>query len=304
MAKRTFLVDIDLNKNQLINAKIHNLSTAPTLSASDIGYVYYDTATKHTYVWDGSGWLQIQDSNVASQIHASSAKATPHDNDEIGIVDTEASNALKKLTWSANKSALKTYFDTLYSPVGGLNYKGGYDSSTNSPDLDTAPSGVKKGDTYTVTVAGTSFTEAVQVGDMIIAEKDDASALADWTIVNKNIPDIVDASESAKGIIQLATTAEANAGSDNAKAITPAKLAGYLSNGAYTKKYSADVGDGTNTSYTITHNLGTRDVVVSVQAKSDYHVVECEVIATTTSAVILNFNVAPTNNQYRVTIVA
>jgi len=170
MAKRTFLADIDLNKNQLLNAKLHNLAVAPTLSAGDVGYIYYDTATKHSYIWDGSAWLQLQDTNVATQIHASSAKATPHDNDEIGIVDTEASNVLKKLTWSANKTALKTYFDTIYSPVGGLNYKGGYDADANNPDLDTSPSGVKKGDTYTVTVAGTFFTEALQVGDMIIAE--------------------------------------------------------------------------------------------------------------------------------------
>jgi len=139
---------------------------------------------------------------------------------------------------------------------------------------------------------------------MLIAEKDDASALADWTVVNKNIPDIVDASESAKGIIQLATTAEANAGSDDAKAITPAKLAGYLSNGAYTKKYAGNVGDGSNTTFTITHNLNSRDIIVQVQDASSYAIVETEVIAKTVNTVEVSFNVAPASNAYRVIILA
>jgi len=72
--------------------------------------------------------------------------------------------------------------------VGGLTYKGGYNAATNTPDLDSSPSGVLQGDTYTVTVDGVFFTDAVQAGDMLIAEVDDANELAEWTIVNKNIP--------------------------------------------------------------------------------------------------------------------
>lgn len=69
----------------------------------------------------------------------------------------------------------------------GMNYQGGYDASTNTPDLDTAPSGVTKGDVYTVTAAGQFFTAEVGIGDTLIAEIDNASAEADWTIVQANI---------------------------------------------------------------------------------------------------------------------
>ena len=72
--------------------------------------------------------------------------------------------------------------------TGGMFYKGGYNAATNTPDLDSSPSGVEQGDTYTVTADGIFFTEAVQAGDMIIAEIDDADELTEWTIVNKNIP--------------------------------------------------------------------------------------------------------------------
>lgn len=72
--------------------------------------------------------------------------------------------------------------------VGVLDFKGGYDAATNTPDLDVAPSGVEKGDVYVVTVAGKFFgTEELEVGDMLFAEKDGAAALIDWVIVNNNI---------------------------------------------------------------------------------------------------------------------
>lgn len=54
-----------------------------------------------------------------SLINAATAKATPVDADLIGLMDSAASNILKKLSWANVKATLKTYFDTLYAPVGG-----------------------------------------------------------------------------------------------------------------------------------------------------------------------------------------
>lgn len=56
---------------------------------------------------------------LASIIHALTGKTTPADADEIGIVDSAASNAGKKLTWANLKATLKTYFDTLYVTLTG-----------------------------------------------------------------------------------------------------------------------------------------------------------------------------------------
>ena len=60
-------------------------------------------------------WLLIELGNVASIIHGVSAKTTPVDADEIGLIDSAASWVLKKLTWANIKATLKTYFDTLYT---------------------------------------------------------------------------------------------------------------------------------------------------------------------------------------------
>jgi hypothetical protein len=69
------------------------------------------------------------------------------------------------------------------------------------------------------------------------------------------------------------------------------------------RKYGADVGDGSATSYTITHNLGTRDVQVTVYDNSSpYAEVICDVNHATTDTITLLFSVAPTSNQYRVVV--
>ena len=54
----------------------------------------------------------------ASATNAAASKATPVDADELTLVDSSASNVLKKLTWANLKATLKTYFDTLYQAVG------------------------------------------------------------------------------------------------------------------------------------------------------------------------------------------
>ena len=85
----------------------------------------------------------------------------------------------------ATQQSIKKYVDDRV--VSSVNYQGGYDALTNTPDLDTSPSGVQKGDMYTVTVAGIFFTINVEIGDVIIAEIDNALIEVDWTIVNKNL---------------------------------------------------------------------------------------------------------------------
>jgi hypothetical protein len=68
-------------------------------------------------------------------------------------------------------------------------------------------------------------------------------------------------------------------------------------------KYAANVGDASATSYTITHNLGTRDVQITVYDNSaPYAEVICDVNHATTNTITLLFSVAPTSNQYRVVV--
>lgn len=69
-----------------------------------------------------------------------------------------------------------------------------------------------------------------------------------------------------------------------------------------TKKYAGAITKGTALEYTITHNLGTRDVVVMVYDPSTYEQVMVDVVMTTTAAVKIAFGSAPSVN-YRVVVV-
>lgn len=70
------------------------------------------------------------------------------------------------------------------------------------------------------------------------------------------------------------------------------------------RKYSTTVGDNASVAITVTHNLGTRAVVVSVyDSASPYNEVECDVEKTTTNTITLRFTTAPTTDQYTVAVV-
>lgn len=62
---------------------------------------------------------RVKPTNILKGTHAATAKTTPIDADEFGLVDTAASNVWKKVTWSNIKATLKTYFDTLYANIAG-----------------------------------------------------------------------------------------------------------------------------------------------------------------------------------------
>lgn len=68
------------------------------------------------------------------------------------------------------------------------------------------------------------------------------------------------------------------------------------------RKYSEALSTSA-TSYTVTHNLGTQDVIVQVyEANAQYAQVEVDVEHTSTSVVTLRFAAAPTAGAYRVVI--
>lgn len=63
--------------------------------------------------------------NVGSAIHGATAKTTPVDADTTALIDSAASNVLKKVTWANVKATLKTYFDGIYQAAGTYLTSGG-----------------------------------------------------------------------------------------------------------------------------------------------------------------------------------
>jgi hypothetical protein len=136
---------------------------------------------------------------------------------------------------------------------GGVTYQGGYDANTNTPDLDTSPSGVTKGDMYTVTANGTFFTASVEVGDVLIAEIDSAAVEADWTIVQTNLVNAVlqaDTSTSGWGFVLDEDTMSSDSAT---KLATQQSIKAYVDAQAgglgYTAYFGGSWGTGGNTDF-------------------------------------------------------
>jgi len=71
------------------------------------------------------------------------------------------------------------------------------------------------------------------------------------------------------------------------------------------RKYSTTIGDGSTLVYTITHNLGTLDVVASVRdLLTTNEIVYPTVAPASTNTVTVTWTVAPATNGYRVTVLA
>ena len=277
MAKK-ILVSYNFLGNQIENALVHVLATAPTALAA--GQIYYDSVENRVRWYDGSSWNSLYTINDA------------------GTATTDL--------WSADK--VQSAIDNAVS--GGVTYKGGYDAATNTPDLDTSPSGVLKGDMYTVTVAGTFFTEQVEVGDVLIAEIDNATTLANWTVVERNLNT---ATETSEGTVRLATQAEVDAGTAGALAVTPDKFQQGITNLGLPKKFAVDLDGageasvtrvfaGGRTTWTITHNLNSLDVQTEVKEIATGETVGTDVVENTANStdVVMNGNI--TDDVYRVVI--
>lgn len=108
-----------------------------------------------------SNGVVLSQTDIASEIHASSLKTTPVDNDEMGIWDS-VSSTLKKLTWANLKATLKTYFDTLYVTLSGNQTITDIKTFTSSPIAPTQTAGDNS-----TKVATTAFVKAKSEADSI-----------------------------------------------------------------------------------------------------------------------------------------
>ena len=207
---------------------------------------------------------------------------------------------------AAQDAATKNYVDS--ATVGGLVYQGGYNAATNTPNLDSNPSPnpIKKGWTYTVTADGSFFTEQVRVGDVLIAEQDAPTTLANWTTVQNNI-DLADLTTVGLGNVNAgeaidvsysngtATVSVENSTASNKGAVIVAGGTGisvaYASGTATvtnTETNSSNTATGTitagNLSGTVTHNFGTLNTIVqTIDSSGD--TVFCDITRTSNTSV-------------------
>ena len=87
----------------------------------------------------------------------------------------------------------------------------------------------------------------------------------------------------------------------NTRHVTDSEKASWNSR---TRKYSANIGNGTATTITVTHNLNTTDVTVTLkEVATPYNLVITDIQIVDANNIKLLFAVAPSANQYRVVVI-
>ena len=111
---------------------------------------------------------------------------------------------------------------------------------------------------------------------------------------SNSVLSVADAAADTKGVVELATTAEALAGSDTSRAVTAAGLAA--------RSFKTTIGDGSDLDIAVTHSLGTRDVIVQLYDSSSYETIYAQVVRTDANTVTIDTNVAASTNDITVLI--
>lgn len=169
------LVNIDLNQNELQNAVVQPLATAP--SSGKLGQIYYNSTDKKTYQYNGTAWVAIGITDVATT--SANGLMSSSDKTKLNGIATGAEvnqNAFSNVKVGSTTVAADAKTDTL-ELVAGSNV-------TLTPDATNDKVTIAATDTtYSVVTAGTSTTAG---GLMSQADKTKLNGIAAGAEVNQN----------------------------------------------------------------------------------------------------------------------
>ena len=224
--------------------------------------------------------------------------------------------------WFGNYVISSTdYYPTMF-------YDASASSSASSPVFRLGNATTKPGSTAAIANVGKLFAN---IEGSVTGNADTASALAtartialtgdgSWSVSfdgSSNVTgaltlDTVNSTTSSQGGAGKSLTVTANAKglvtaiTEQAISITASQVSDFCTAVATcigdNHSYAQNIGNGSATSYTVTHNLGTRDVSVQCYDNSSYDTVYLDVVRTNTNSLTLSTTSAIASNDVRVLV--
>lgn len=143
---------------------------------------------------------------------------------------------------------------------------------------------------YNIPISGDATVTSIALtqGNAITITDTSVGTAKAFTIAANN------ASDTAVGVIEIATQSEVNAGTDSTRAVTPATLAVYVGTALSADSYAVTL-TATSGAQTVTHSLGTTDVIVQLFDTSTGETLFADVVRTSINVVTVTFVTAPAN---------
>jgi len=329
----SYLTDINLNKNELQNAVIQKLSTDPS-SGQTAGWIIYNTTDNQLKVYDGTDWTNVGGDITRVNITAGTGLS--------GSVDTTSGTHTQTIDLADTAVTPGSYGSSTAIPVITVDQQGRLTAASTaaiSTDLtiaaDSGTNDVVSIGTDTLTFAGTTneiettvsnnqiqigLPDDVTIGNNLVVSGN-LTVSGTTTTVNTETINLADniitlnsnyagSTPTENGGIEI----ERGTSDDNVALrwnetsdtweLTKNGTDYYEIQTVGESTYSTSIGNGTDTSYTVTHNLGSQDVIVQLYDNSSLDTVYADVVRTSTSVVTIDFssNSIPSTNDIRVLI--
>lgn len=307
------LTNLKANQNQLLEAVLHSVAVEPTQAVA--GQVYYNTKDKRAYVYTGAVWMAM-DAKDASPT-AVSIVNTINDGDKLINIDKikdlvsklSAANIVATIN-DGNENINAERINGLANALDGASIVSKINEGTSkininkidgleeklTPDkiVDSVIASDKTIPTNKITGLDTALAD--KITDAQAQAKSDTALQQAKTFATSEITRIIGGASEAYDTLK--EIEEKLKSSDNARDL--------INNAVKDKagKGTKDIGDGTATEFTVTHNLNTQDVVVMVREnKAPFAQVITDVEVTDANNIKVKFAKAPAQNEYRVIIV-
>lgn len=307
------LTNLKANQNQLLEAVLHSVAVEPTQAVA--GQVYYNTKDKRAYVYTGAVWMAM-DAKDASPT-AVSIVNTINDGDKLINIDkikdlaaklsaanivatinggTENINA-ERINGLANVLDGANIVSKINEGASKININkidGLEEKLTPDKIVDSVIASDKTIPTNKIT--GLDIALADKITDAQAQAKADTALQQAKTFATSEITRIIGGASEAYDTLK--EIEEKLKSSDNARDL--------INNAVKDKasKMAKDIGDGTATEFTVSHNLNTQDVVITVRENNaPFTQVITDIEVTDVNNIKVKFAKAPAQNEYRVIIV-